>query len=697
MRGNKVRIYCGATMAMSWFLASSALAQSGQTAEVAEDVASSDATGEILVTARRVRETLQSAPAAVTALSAKTLENARVGGLEDVAKLVPNLNFFPSFRQGGFALSMRGVPTIQGGEASVAVLVDGVQAPAPDFINQDLLELSSIEVLRGPQGALYGRGAINGAVLINTVDPGAALENHFIASAGRGNSVSVTNTLSGPLAEGVGFTLTGSVRSADGLIRDTGLHEKADDSEQGSVRGKLVLTPRDSTRIDLTALYVKGVDGASYISILPVALLDQASSVYPSRNLRTEDHRELYSVSAKIQQETPIGTLTSISQYAKSRSLVLGDADYSIAPVARQRFGTIVEAVNQDIRLSSDASRPVRWLVGAFYQNRKTTQNVFIDGDPAGALSGLTLANQLNRSRSEAYAVYGQVDATLPAGFKLSAALRYDIDKRRDEDLAVPGSTVSDTFKSLQPQLTLSRELATDLNAYATVGRGFRSGGFNSFSVPQNIPGVGRKYQAERTTNYEIGLKAQFFDRGLTVNAAAFHTEFTNEQVNRLLSNPVALAIVNIDSKIDGLEVEITARPVDRLTLTSSVGINHSSIKTALYDGNHTPLSYASTVQAGAEYELPISTEWSALARLDYQRFGPIYYDPANTARYRPTQFVDASLRFQKGDLSIGLWGKNIFSEYSPAIYIPDSFASGIGAVIRNRPASYGIEFRNHF
>lgn len=662
--------------------------------EVAPATAQSD---EIVVTARRVSESLQEAPAAITSLSAETLANARVEGLEGIAKLVPNLNFFPSFRQGGFQLSLRGVPTIQGGEASVAVLVDGVQAPAPDFINQDLLELRSVEVLRGPQGALYGRGAINGAILINTLDPGDHLENRFVASIGRANSVNVNNTLSGPLGSNLGFTLTAGARYTDGLIDNVGLGRKADQSRQVAARGKLVFKPGSATRIDLAGTYVSGLDDASLTSILPVALLDQASSSFPSHNLRARDDRELYSFSLKIEQETPIGILTSISQYAKSRSLLFGDGDFTDQPVAQQTFGTVVKAVNQDLRLSSSDPDGFRWLIGAFYQNRKTAQNIFVDGDPSGPFAGFVLADQQNRNDGEAYAVYGQVGLDLPAQFTLDAALRYDVDERRDVDLRAPGSAVAATFKALQPQLTLSKEFSDNIHAYATVGRGFRSGGFNAFTVPINIPGVSRKFEAEKTTNYEFGFKSQLLDRRLTVNLAVFHTVFDNQQVNRLINNPVALAVINVDSKIDGGEVEIVALPFEGLKLNASIGINNTRIKTDLYSRNRTPLSYSYTAQLGGQYDFPIHAGWNGLARIDYQRLGPIYYDPANAARYRSTQFVDASFRIQKGDLSIGIWGKNIFSEFAPAIYIPDAFAPGAGGLVRNKPASYGLEFRSAF
>lgn len=650
---------------------------------------------EVVVNARRVSESLHDAPAAITVLSAETITNAGVQGLGDVVKLVPNLSFMPAWRQGVFNLAARGVPTIQGGEPSVAVLVDGVQAPGPDFINQDLLDIQSIEVLRGPQGALYGRGAINGALLIYTVDPTTTLEDRLVIRAGNGDTVNVTNTLRGPITDDLGFSLTTALRDTEGLIDDRGLGRPGDHSKQGAVRAKFVYTPSDATRIDWALSYVNGKDGASYLAAVPLDRIDDESNL-PARNLDTTDDRELYSTSLKIEQDVGMGTLTSISQYAKATSLVLGDFDFTPAPAIRQRVDTTVSAFNQDLRLASAADSGVRWLFGGFYQYRLTRDGFFVDGDPAGPLAGVILANGKNRARSEAYAVYAQLELDLPADFRLSTALRYDADRRRDEDRLVTNSAVSHTFTATQPQVTLSRKFGPDVNAYATVGRGFRSGGFNAF-LDASILGVPRLYAAEETTNYELGLKTQFFEQRLILNTAVFHTQFDGEQINVFSLTPPARTIVNFDSKIDGGEVELTAVPLRGLTLSAAIGVHKGNIETGPFRGQRPPGSHESTVHASVQYEFALAPDWSAVARVDYKRFGEVFYDPANTAGFDSAQLVDAYVRLDHGRFGIAVWGNNLFDEYMPAVYVADTLGPGVGVLQRNQPVSYGVELSLRF
>jgi iron complex outermembrane recepter protein len=669
---------------------------------VVDDAAAQSApTEEVLVTARRREERLQDVPAAVTVLTGSTLESASVTNLTDLAKLVPNFSFDNYYRAGIPYVSVRGIATAQGGEAPVAILVDGVQLPSLEFVNQDLLDIASVEVLRGPQGALYGRGAIAGAVLINTTRPSNTFSNDFLASYGKGDTARFVDTVSGPLiADRLWAKLTLAARYTSGLIYDSGLKRDADWSRQRSAHLELIGALTDSTKIELRAGVVGGVDGASFLTMVPDGKISDFS-LHPSRNLNTTDTRELQSYSVKLDHATSFGTFTSISQYAHSLSDVLGDADWTTAPVAVQRNNITVRAVNQDLRYSSPTDQRIQWQVGAFFQHRKTMNFLDVFGEAGGPLSGVKLAGSNQDAHSTAYAVYGQVNADLGGGFKFTGALRFDIDDRYDNDRQVPGSAITTTFYALQPQGTLSYQFAPDINGYATIGRGFRSGGFNAFTDAQlfHIP---RLYPKETTTNYEVGLKTQFFDRTLTVNLAAYHTDFENQQFFFVSASPPARNIVTIRSAtMNGGEVEVTWRPLRNLTFGFGLGVNNSNIGdyngTSLYVGNRTPNSYGYSGNVSAEYRFPIYQSFEGLARLDYTRNGPIHYDQTNIYGYGPTDYLNARFAVQSNGWALAVFGKNLTNTRAPTVFSPAAFGAGVNGRVDNQPISYGVEVSWHF
>ena len=192
----------GATVGSRW-LAIAAVAvcipaHAQSSAGAAKDVP--DQLEEVVVSARLRDEKLQDVPASISALSGSQLENASAKNLVDVATLLPNFRFTQAYRPGVLQIAMRGIGTVQGGQSPVAVIVDGVQVPEMDFINQELLNVQSIEVLRGPQGALYGRGALVGAILINTKQPTNRISGDFRATYGNADTRQLYADISGPLA-----------------------------------------------------------------------------------------------------------------------------------------------------------------------------------------------------------------------------------------------------------------------------------------------------------------------------------------------------------------------------------------------------------------------------------------------------------------------------------------------------------------
>lgn len=694
-KSRRVRLITGACL-VAGITSAAAKAQDVAPSGTAAAKENQTSAADIVVTARRQTERVQDVPASISVVTAAQLTNSGVKTLEDVSQLVPNLNFNRTFRAGVPDVAIRGMATPQGGEPPVAIIVDGVEVPSLEFFDQNLLDIRDIEVLRGPQGALYGRGAVAGAIVINTAVPTRTLHNDAMLDFSSGDDVRAVDTVSGPV---VGDVLLGKLTVEDhnraGQIRDTGTGKPADWVHEGSLHGELLGNLSPSTRVELRGSYLRGAEGAAYQSVFA----NSAINTYPkpNRQLNTRDRRRQWNVSLKIEQDTPIGTLTSVSQYAKSESDLYGS---SPAPNRIQMNNIGVNAFNQDLRLSSIAGNPVQWFVGAFYQHRTTDNFLHVFG--TGPNSGVLYALRDDYQKSDASAVYGQVIMPLPAGFNLTGALRYDTDKRSDVDRLVPsGSYASQRFESLQPAITLKKKFTPSVMAYVTAGRGFGSGGFNAYQDAISI-GVPRIYGAELATNYEAGIKSTFFDHRLTINADVFHTIFNNDQVFLVSSFPPSRDILTVRRvHLDGGEIEATLRATSELSFDANIGLNHSKIKnyngTSLYVGNYTPNAYGSTVNLGAQYEHSMSNDLSWLARVDYSRLGRIYWNLSNSLSSDPSNWVNARIALRNSHWEFAIYGRNLTRQKAWSFVNADSLGIGTSTGYLSEPRTFGLEIISRY
>ena len=675
---------------------------------------------EIVVTAQRVPEPLQRTPASISVLTAETLVTAGVQNFNDVSSLIPNFTFTDGYRAGVPQISLRGIPTVQGGEAPAAFVVDGVQVPALDFINQDLLDIASVQVLRGPQGGIYGRDAIGGAIVIETQKPTDEFHDTLTLDGGNGDNFRVINTASGALVPGeLWAKLTLEDHYFGGLINNVYLDKPVDSVKDESGRAEIVAKPTGTTTIDLTFSHTQGIEGGSPQEYVPGYYLGDfrpgpvivtpngpATSNVPDFSNPIYDHRHINAYTAKIDQVTPLGTLTSVSQYASTLSTVTGTANWTPLSIVSQWNAVGVEAVSEDLHLASAADQTVQWIVGGFYQLRHTVNNLNVYLDPngvCGCAGGPTDSVYLDddHSASLAWAAYGQASVPLPANLKFDVALRYDSDKRSDADLSIPASptnAIAHTFQQFEPNGTLSEQFTPDVMAYLTVGRGFRSGGFNAYA--DTVAGgllVPREFAAETDTNYEVGIKSSFFDHHLTVNADVFRTDFSNEQYYLVSTAPPARDVVTIKSvTFNGGELEVSYIPISGLTLSASGGLADSRINSNDLDqndyGKQSPEANKYTADLSALYRQSLGNDYSALYRVDYNYKGPICYDSSNQYCFHSVGFVNARIGLENHRYTFALWAKNIFSIREPIDFSPGAESPGLSERMVNEPATYGAE-----
>ena len=681
----------------------------------------------IVVTGLRRSETLQDTPAAVTAFDSQAIQNAGIERPADFIALTPNVNLVETQNAGNAFVIIRGITQNRNSEPSVAVIVDGVQQVNPAQFNQDLFDIEQIEVLKGPQGGLYGRNAIGGAIIIQTKKPTDEFSGNITAGVDNGFGYFLRGGISGPLAENVKFRIAGSWYDTEGFIPNTFLGEDADPVEDFSLRGNLIVEATDRLTFDLRASVNQLRTQGFYYNIV-----NDVNTIAPVRvNNPGRNDRDIYNVALKVEYAGDNAVLTSISSYDTLSEIVTGDA-FNFLPIREsllfQFFGfdinqsqyLNVKAFSQEVRLASpEDGRAFNWMVGGYLIDTTryiSTGNLIDTGNGVTAVFRSPSTNPLNPQltfladgqENFAWALFANAGYEFSPEFRVDASLRYDRDRREQTTLTpqnflpvVPGVPTARSgevrnvvFDDWQPKITLTWEPSTDLTLYGGYSRGFRSGGFNQTGVGAEarragIVGVGDIFQAETADTFELGAKAQLGPVRLA--GAAYATKSKNGYFFVFLADSSTQNLGNIpETRINGFELEATAEVLPDFDINAAIGVTDSEIKEfpdASVIGNEAPQISRYTLNLGAQYAGAISDSVDGLLRVDYRRIGKTWWEPFNTTVRDTVDIVDARAGVTLANgVSITAFAQNLFNEIYNAEFSPGGF------VFRARPRRYGVE-----
>jgi len=690
----------------------------------------------IYVTARRRSELLQDVPAAITAFTNDTIEAAGIERPIDFVNLTSNVNLIETQNAGNAFIVIRGITQARNSEPSVAVIVDGVQQVNPAQFNQELFDIEQIEVLKGPQGGLYGRNAIGGAIVIRTRQPTDEFEGQVRAGVDNGFGYWLRGTLSGPVSDTLRFRVAGSWYDTDGFINNTFLDEEADPVEDLALRATLLWEPSSNFTADLRGSIDRLRTQALYFNI--VADVNDASLPVRVNNAGQND-RDIDNISLRLNWDTGGGTLTSVSSYDSLEEILTGDA-FDFLPIPESFFFNLFElifgpgngfdlnqsqfldvrAISQEIRFTSPEDRSFRYILGAYFIDTKrfiSTGNMIDTGNGVFPVYRHPSTNPLNpqftfladEQNNFAWAAFANLSYDLSEEFTIDASLRYDHDKRENTTLTptaflpnVPGfpqgatgEVRTESFDDWQPKVTLTWEPNPDLTLYGGYSRGFRSGGFNQTGVgavafANGFVGVEDIFQAETADTFELGARAQLFDDHATVSANVFTTKSENSYFFVFLAANSTQNLGNVpEVRIDGFELEATARPAPGFDINFGLGYTWSEIKEfpdPAVIGNEAPLISRYTLNLGAQYRGDISPGLGLLARLDYRRTGKTWWDVPNSTVRDPIDLVNARLGLEGEHWSFTLFAENLFDEHYNAEFSPGGF------VFKARPLRYGAE-----
>ncbi|KQM18235.1 TonB-dependent receptor [Novosphingobium sp. Leaf2] len=661
-------------------------------AQVADETA--QAPNEITVTARKRNETAQTVADPISVVTQAKIGNADLRTLQDAVRLTPNLVVLDGLYPGYKTVSFRGFTTLgRDGEFPFATVVDGVVQPGQMFFQQDLVNVQQIEILRGPQGTLYGGGAIAGAINIVTRKP----TNEFTGSAAvqylKGNEKRATASLSGPIIKDkLFFTVGASAYDTDGLIKNLANPKNVDFGKGLTTRSQLLFTPTENLSFALSATTTDSKTGGLWLAPVPDA--DFRDTIpQPSENQAGIVKTKLRGYALKSDWALGGATLTAVTAYSRGRDYTTADGDFTAADNYTQTVRFVDTTWSQELRLTSDGTGPLKWNVGFYYQDEtRDYQSQYGNaGNPPDFFSKTDTTRKY-----ETFAGFGQVSYALTDRLEVTGGFRYDWENQKLID-HVNTLLYKQKFSEPQGKASVSYKWSPDLFTYATYSRGYRKGGFNPGSADSLLT-----YNPETADNYEVGFKSNFAGNMVTLNGALFYTNFKGQQFSTsrvIAGDGIYTAISNIGkTQVMGAEGELSIRPMRGLSINASVGYSDVKIKSFVpedqdaYHDNVIPQIYRFTAQLGVDYEADLSDSVKLVAHGDASHRGNVYWDVQNTLETGPKTFFNAKVGIEFGQFSLAAIGRNLSNERTPMAVGPHALGNATLASY-NAPRQYGVEF----
>jgi len=639
-----------------------------------------DVLEEIVVTARKREESLQKVPLSVTAFSAQQIQDAKIDHVQDFINLTPNMTTVIVDQPGTSFTTIRGITQVRNQEPPMAIIVDGVEQSSRIQFTQELFDLESIEVVRGPQGSLYGRNAIGGAILIQTKQPTNEYARNIRISYGKDYDYRVQGSFSGPIIEDkLLFRVAAKYQNREGYFHNRYLDEKVDAFEDVTVRALLKAYFSDELSLNLRANIVRSDSGCvnfrwSVANLTPDGLAwdgtfdfsrQDANLVDRNYNQRIlcNSNRDIDELSAIIDYDLDWAKLTSITSYARIEEAEGGEqAPYTSTLTLSGLDGfqsqfVDISTLSEEIRLTSNLDQQLRWQVGAYFLSSDLFLSTSVSTDIGHPYRRLekdpafsdprnpTTSWSADDNDNFAWAVFANVDYDISENLELFIGVRYDEDQREQSvdprnTAGEPGSFNEETTSEIQPKVSLKFQMSENVSIYGSWGRGFRSGQFNQNGITEaaaavGIPGVSLFAPSEVADTFEFGLKSRWMNDRLQFNGSIFRTEDENAPYFVFLAAIGAQVLVPIEQvDIFGGEIELLAIISDALDIYASVGVLDSEIKEYAIDpanvGNKAPYTPDVTFNFGGQYRKEINDRLGFYARVDYEHRGEQFWTTEN-------------------------------------------------------------------
>ncbi len=703
----------------------------------------------VVVTAQHREQNLQSVPISVSAINSQELSEAQVFGAAEIAYRVPGMSY-AEFSPGQAVISMRGISSADDGagmDNSVVMFLDGVYIGRLANINFEMFDLERIEVLRGPQGTLFGRNAIGGAINVTSTRPSDELTAKVEVSAGNEGALRYQGLVSGPLSENLSGKITFNHREHDGYVDNIVLNKKQQDENTDSGRAQLLWKTQRSDWL-LTGDYMEDDrEDMGRVPVFPggdpnvVQLWKDAGGKFGkvTSPIDGNSYRDAGGISLQGDIEFEHGSLTTITAWRNAST------DWAMASIGVGWRGGVevlddideeIDTYSQELRWTSNIEGNISYVAGLYYLREETDrrEQFWVEAPAGPGGSYLKVGNEIAQQSNEtnSYAAYIQGDWHIDDSWTLTLGARYTYDDKTTQSTSVncgnlaPGFedfaacqgvggslriiaqtfdvTADDNWDDFSPKVVLQWQQNDDVMWYGSVAKGFKSGGFGG--APGTPEQATTPVDEETAWSYEVGMKGDFIDNTLRLNASVFYTDYQDLQIVRFgptAANPDFGSFItdNIGSAdITGFEGEFTWYPTENLRLSG----NYSYLDTEVNDlilnvaGGALDVSGSDLRQAPkhkasltGSYDVPLNSGANLNFRVDYTYSDEQINDYANQHTIIDEFTLwDARASWTSADQAwqVALWGKNLGDEE----YIAHSYVIGPGVIgVWGAPMTYGV------
>nr|WP_287412011.1 TonB-dependent receptor [Pseudodesulfovibrio sp.] len=654
----------------------------------------------VTVTAQKREENVQDVPVSMNVVTGIDIEEARITDLSELIQYTPNV--FSTQSLDNRSMVIRGISTMNTAlSPAVGLFVDDIPYAINRMQNPALLDVERVEVLRGPQGTLYGKNTESGAINIITRQPDNELRGKIFGEYGFydiGKAVPLYRAggnVSGPILEDelfVGVAFQG--KTSDSYMENIYDGDKsAAEYDQKIGRVSLRWTPAQVWDISFIVDAEKNNNKYAWLRYESGAgASDKHKSNWNGGNDWDTDSNNQVLKAKYSGKHFDLLSITSRSDY---RTEILNDADFGPFNFGNQDFTFDCVSYNQELRLSSpNDGKALEWLVGLFGSKDKTFAKSHTPAYFAVRDTDIDIGT---------VAVFGQATYTLFDSLHLTVGTRYEHQnlegKQTNQFAATPKYSHSETNDEFLPKLSIAYDLTDDIMAYGTYSKGFLSGGYN-FHMGNNADDM--YFKPEHTTSYEAGFKSVFWDSRLTVNAALFHIDIKDKQVIEwpVGGAPTLRRVSNAaQASSNGLELEVSARPWNEIEFFGGVGYTEAKFDNWVaprpggnsfdYKGKYLPNAPKYTYNLGAQYRAMNGL----FLRGDLLGTGSYYCDSENTQKVDGYKTVNLKVGYSWEDVDAVLWANNVFNES----YVVSRMAYMGSLVQDGEPRSTGLTLTYRF
>ncbi len=666
---------------------------------------------EVVVTANKIEEDVQDVPQSITVIGEDILEEKGIENVPDLIREIPNVFYTPNH---GNSVNIRGLNTSMFTQNNpVVIYIDGVPYSRTYGFDASLVNAERIEVLRGPQGSLYGKDAIGGVINIVSKDPANELHGKVGAEYGSFKYMQGFLNLNGPvLKDKLYFGVNGWYEQDDGWIENTypGMEEDANRKRNHNMGVFLLFKPTDrfKARLNVSSLYHKTYwdDGYALPGGSVVSDFDRDDAENVSYDVESYDETKSNAQSLHLSYDFDAFTVTSVTTHRTLETDSLYDGDVGDDPLwaGLTMFGDgETDTWTEELRFSSNNPEGFRWVGGVYLDTEEHETGPYGMQMPFNPFTYAIESWEYNAESitdSKTYAVFGQVMIPLIPDFELTLGARYQhIEKEMDQDMyMLPVGTsgppvfhleAEKTWDVFLPKAALSWGITDAWKTYFSFSKGYMPGGFNYFSSSGTAED--NSFEPQKSTNYELGIKGSY--RRINLSANVFYMDIEDIHVYKSPGGSIYYADNAGKAHSRGAELEITYFPTDSIELSGALGLidaeydDYDAGSGIVFDGEKIPQTPSHTARLGIAYYHPNGL----YTRADIYNQGDVYYyNDANKSFDREGGYtlLDMKIGYRSGDMDVYAYGKNLTDED----YVNGLRASSIGAVVTfGDPRTLGV------